>query len=88
MSHWLHVRGMSPDTLLSEVVRTPGCANDVQKAVDYANQEVYRAESIRQFRLLESEFNDDSGLLTPSMKSKCHAVTAAYAEEIEALYHS
>lgn len=88
MSHWLHVRGMSPDTPLSEVVRAPRKRADVQKAVDYANQAVSRAESIRQFGLLEGEFNDDSGLLTPSMKSKRHAVTAAYAEEIEALYHS
>ena len=47
---------------------------------------ISRAETIRQFRLVDSEFNEDSGLLAPSMKIKRHAVTAAYAEEIEALY--
>ncbi|MFE7843380.1 AMP-dependent synthetase/ligase [Streptomyces sp. NPDC057474] len=88
VSHWLHVRGMSPDTPLSEVVGDPRMRADVQKAVDYANQVVSRAESIRQFRLMEGEINEDSGLLTPSMKIKRHAVTAAYAEEIEALYQS
>ncbi|MDQ0601615.1 long-subunit acyl-CoA synthetase (AMP-forming) [Streptomyces canus] len=51
-------------------------------------QGVVREESIRQFRLVEGEFNEGSGLLTPSMKIKRHAVTAAYAEEIEALHHS
>lgn len=56
--------------------------------MDYANQAASRAESIRQFQLVEGEFDEDSDLLTPSMKIKRHAVTAAYAEEIEALYHS
>ncbi|MGW0844459.1 AMP-dependent synthetase/ligase [Streptomyces sp. NPDC002787] len=88
VSHWLHVRGMSPDTPLSEVVHDSRMRADVQKAVDYANQAVSRAESIRQFRLVQGEFNEDNGLLTPSMKVKRHAVTAAYAEEIEALYRS
>ncbi|UUU22211.1 AMP-dependent synthetase/ligase [Streptomyces sp. DSM 40750] len=88
VSHWLHVRGMTPDTPLSEIVTDPRMRADVQKAVDYANQAVSRAESIRQFRLVEGEFNEDSGLLTPSMKIRRHAVTAAYAEEIEALYRS
>ena len=35
---------------------------------------------------MEGEFTEDNGLLTPSLKIKRHAVTAAYAEEIEALY--
>ena len=59
---------------------------DVQLAVDYANQAVSRAESIREFKLVEGEFNEENGLLTPSMKIKRHAVTAAYAAAIESLY--
>ncbi|WP_149827501.1 AMP-dependent synthetase/ligase [Streptomyces tailanensis] len=86
VTHWLHVRGMSPDTPLSELVDDPRMRADVQKAVDYANQAVSRAESIREFRLVDGEFNEDNGLLTPSMKVKRHAVTTAYAHEIEALY--
>jgi long-chain acyl-CoA synthetase len=59
---------------------------DVQKAVDHANEAVSRAESIRAFALVEGEFTEDNGLLTPSLKLKRHVVTAAYAEDIEALY--
>ncbi|MDX2935882.1 AMP-dependent synthetase/ligase [Streptomyces ipomoeae] len=86
VTHWLHVRGMSPDTPLSEIVADPRMRADVQKAVDYANQAVSRAESIREFRLVDGEFNEDNGLLTPSLKIKRHAVMAAYADDIEALY--
>jgi long-chain acyl-CoA synthetase len=54
--------------------------------VDYANEAVSRAESIRAFTLVEGEFTEDNGLLTPSLKIKRHAVTTAYAEDIAALY--
>ncbi|TPQ21900.1 AMP-dependent synthetase/ligase [Streptomyces sporangiiformans] len=86
IDHWLHVRAMPADTPMSELVRDPGMRADVQKAVDYANQAVSRAESIREFVLVEGEFTEENGLLTPSLKTKRHAVTAAYADEIEALY--
>ncbi|MGA5449508.1 AMP-dependent synthetase/ligase [Streptomyces umbrinus] len=86
LSHWLYVRGMPADTPVSELVQDPRIRADVQKVVDHANQAVSRAESIREFALVEGEFTEENGLLTPSLKIKRHAVTAAYAKEIEALY--
>ncbi|MER6354292.1 AMP-dependent synthetase/ligase [Streptomyces sp. NPDC001634] len=86
VAHWLAVRKLPPDTPMSEVVRDPRMRADVQKAVDHANQAVSRAESIRRFTLVEGEFTEENGLLTPSLKIKRHAVTAAYAREIEELY--
>ncbi|MBC2906119.1 AMP-dependent synthetase/ligase [Streptomyces cupreus] len=86
VAHWLSVRKMPPDTPMVEVVRDPRMRADVQKAVDYANEAVSRAESIRAFTLVAGEFNEENGLLTASLKVKRHAVTAAYADEIEALY--
>lgn len=71
---------------MPEVVRDPRMRADVQKAVDHADEAVSRAESIRAFTLVEGEFNEEKGLLTPSLKMKRHAVTEAYADEIEALY--
>ncbi|GGZ78640.1 hypothetical protein GCM10010389_15220 [Streptomyces echinoruber] len=86
VAHWLAVRGLPADTPVSEVVRDPRMRDYVQKAVDHANQAVSRAESIRAFRLVEGEFTEDNGMLTPSLKVKRHAVAQAYAAEIEALY--
>ncbi|AVH58644.1 MULTISPECIES: AMP-dependent synthetase/ligase [Streptomyces] len=86
VAHWLAVRKWPADTPLSEVVRDPLMRADVQKAVDYANEAVSRPESIRRFTLVEGEFTEDNGLLTPSLKVKRHAVSAAYVAEIEALY--
>lgn len=86
VAHWLSVRGMPADTPMSDVVRDPRMRADVQQAVDYANRAVSRAESIRAFTLVEDEFTEDNGLLTPSLKVKRRAAQEAYAEEIEALY--
>ncbi|MEJ1196004.1 MULTISPECIES: AMP-dependent synthetase/ligase [unclassified Streptomyces] len=86
VAHWLSVRGLPADTPMSEVVRDERIRADVQKAVDHANAAVSRAESIRAFRLVEGEFTEENGLLTPSLKVKRHAAVAAYADEIEALY--
>jgi long-chain acyl-CoA synthetase len=88
VAHWLAVRKLPPDTPAADLVRDERLRAEVQKAVDYANEAVSRAESIRAFALVEGEFTEDNGLLTPSLKVKRHAVTAAYAEQIEALYRT
>ncbi|MER6249183.1 AMP-dependent synthetase/ligase [Streptomyces griseorubiginosus] len=86
MTHWLSVRGLPSDTRHAELAKDERLHADLQKAVDHANAAVSRAESIRAFRLVEGEFTEDNGMLTPSLKVKRHAVTAAYAEDIEAIY--
>ncbi|MFD5704439.1 AMP-dependent synthetase/ligase [Streptomyces lasiicapitis] len=86
VQHWLSVRKRPTDTPLSALCRDPKLLEDVQKAVDYTNEAVSRAESIREFVIVEGEFTEDNGMLTPSMKLKRGAVVAAYAEEIEGLY--
>ncbi|MFJ3665273.1 AMP-dependent synthetase/ligase [Streptomyces sp. NPDC090106] len=86
LAHWLTVRGRPADTPLADLVEDPGLRATVQKAVDHANAAVSRAESVRAFTLLDDGFTEDNGMLTPSLKVKRHAVLAAYAQHIEALY--
>ncbi|MDQ8707302.1 AMP-dependent synthetase/ligase [Streptomyces sp. LHD-70] len=86
VEHWLAVRKAPRGTPMSQVIKDPRMLADVQKAVDYANEAVSRAESIRKFVVVEGEFTEDNGLLTPSLKIKRHAVARAYEQQIEALY--
>ena len=58
----------------------------VQSAVDDANKAVSKAESIRKFSVLDEDFTEENGTLTPSMKLKRNIVMRDYAEQIEALY--
>ncbi|KAB8167694.1 AMP-binding protein [Streptomyces sp. 3MP-14] len=84
--HWLAVRKRPRDTPIAELREDPELLADLQRSVDYANEAVSRAESIRRFTVVEGEFTEENGLLTPSLKIRRTAVAAAYAEQIEALY--
>ncbi|TDC15392.1 long-chain fatty acid--CoA ligase [Streptomyces sp. 8K308] len=86
LAHWLAVRKRPRDTPFAELRTDPELLADVRRAVDYANEAVSRAESIRAFALVEGEFSEGNGMLTPSLKVKRRAVADAFAEEIEALY--
>jgi long-chain acyl-CoA synthetase len=86
MEHWLTVRKRPLDTPFAELCVDPELMGQVQRAVDYANAAVSRAESIRVFRLVEGDFTEENGLLTPSLKIKRHEVAEAYADVIEDLY--
>jgi len=54
--------------------------------VDDANKAVSRAESIRRFRILSSDFTESNGYLTPSLKVRRNVVIKDYGDEIDALY--
>lgn len=59
---------------------------EIQDAVNSANELVSHAESIKKFHILENDFTEESGELTPTMKVKRNIVLDNYAREIEALY--
>jgi long-chain acyl-CoA synthetase len=86
MEHWLSLRRRPLDTPFAELAGDHELRYMLQAAVDYANSAVSRAESIRVFRLVEGEFSEENGLLTPSLKVKRHAVLDAYRQQIEELY--
>jgi long-chain acyl-CoA synthetase len=58
----------------------------VQAAVDDANKAVSRAEAIRKFEILDDDFTEANGYLTPSLKLKRNLVMKDYAAQVEALY--
>ena len=59
---------------------------EVQRAVDDANTAVSKAESIRKFAILEGDFTEESGHLTPSLKLKRNVVMRDFGDEVDALY--
>jgi long-chain acyl-CoA synthetase len=85
VAHWLRMRG-KPQLSPAELVHDPDLETEIRRAVVAANTLVSQAESIRTFRILASQFSEERGTLTPSMKLKRRAIETAYAKEIEALY--
>ena len=55
----------------------------IQQYIDQANANVSRAESVRKFAVLDEEFSQEHGTLTPSMKVVRPKVLQRYATVIE-----
>jgi long-chain acyl-CoA synthetase len=64
----------------------PELVAEIQRAVDDANKAVSRAESIRRFRILGTDFTEASGELTPTLKLRRDVLAEHFAPDIEALY--
>ena len=83
---WLRNNKLDPEMSVDDAREHPAVLAEVQKAIDRANTKVSRAESIRKFVILPTEFTEDSGHLTPKMSIKRHVIVADFAAEIEELY--
>jgi len=59
---------------------------EIQAAVDEANKAVSKAESIRKFMILPTDWTEEAGQVTPSLKLKRNVVLRESRAEIAALY--
>ena len=64
----------------------PALRDEIQAAVDDANQAVSHAEAIKKFVILGEEFTEAGGQLTPTLKLRRFVITEQYAAQIAALY--
>ncbi len=83
---WLNNNGESADMSLDDAATNPKVIAEVQKVVDAANTRVSRAESIRKFTILATEFTEASGHLTPKMSIKRAPILTDFSTQIEAMY--
>ncbi|MEU4782106.1 AMP-dependent synthetase/ligase [Micromonospora sp. NPDC023633] len=83
--HWRAAHGQ-PDVSVAQLRNSPELRNEIQTAIDRANQAVSRAEQVKTFRILPRDFTETHGELTPTLKIKREAVEAHYAADIDALY--
>ncbi|WP_153504816.1 AMP-dependent synthetase/ligase [Cumulibacter manganitolerans] len=83
---WLEEHGVRRDLSIAEAASNPVVLEGVQRAVDAANKAVSRAESIRRFVVLDTDFTEEGGQLTPSMKLKRRVVLDEFADRVDELY--
>jgi len=82
---WLSSHGLEEMTVV-DAARDPRVRAALEKAVGRANEAVSRAESIRTFEVLPTDFTVANGLLTPSLKVRRAEAEKRFSAEIEALY--
>jgi long-chain acyl-CoA synthetase len=83
---WLESKGKSKDMSPEDLQDDEDLNAEIEKAVQDANKAVSHAESIKKFRILGSDFTEENGMLTPSLKLKRSVVMKEYDDEVEKLY--
>jgi long-chain acyl-CoA synthetase len=83
---WRERRGKPADATIASLRDDPDLVAEIQSAVDDANKAVSRAESIRKFRILDTDFTQESGQLSAKMGIRRNVLLKDFATEIEGLY--
>lgn len=83
---WLAGHGRPADTPPSSLTDDAAVRAEIRAAVDRANQEVSRAESIREFVVLPVDLTEQGGHLTPSLKMKRSVIMEDFADQVERIY--
>jgi long-chain acyl-CoA synthetase len=69
-----------------DLVRHPAILDLIRRQVLEHTKDLARFEQIKRFDLLQNEFTQDAGELTPTLKVRRKIVAQRYAREIDALY--
>lgn len=82
---WLSSHGLETMDVV-DATKDPRVRAALERAVARTNEAVSRAESIRTFTILPTDFTVANGLLTPSLKVKRDEAQRRFAAQIEELY--
>ncbi|APF40497.1 AMP-dependent synthetase/ligase [Neomicrococcus aestuarii] len=85
LASWSKARGLG-ELSPKDAANNPQVQGEIQSFIDQANATVSKAESIRKYLILEEDFTEESGHLTPSLKLKRHSVMESHADVIEDFY--
>ena len=81
---WASQRGKS--TSVEDLVDDADLIAEIQKAIDQANDAVSKAESIRKFSILPTDWTQEGGELSLKLSLRRHVVLERHGSDIEALY--
>ncbi len=84
--YWKSTAGKDDSATVGDLVDDDDLKAEIQKAVDDGNLAVSTAESVRKFRILDTDFNPENGYLTPSLKLKRNVIMKDFAKEVDSLY--
>jgi len=83
---WLKNNGQDEHMSLEDAAKNPAVLAEIQGAIDHANKNVSRAESIRKFVVLPTSWTEASGHLTPKLSIKRSVIVKDFADDIDRLY--
>jgi long-chain acyl-CoA synthetase len=86
LPQWLESKGKPSDQTAEQLREDPELLAEIDAAVKDANKAVSNAEAIKKFKILGTDFTEDNGMLTPSLKLKRSVVMKEFDADVESLY--
>ena len=80
---WLPAHGLSTETPVDRLATNAAVREEIQQYVDKANATVSRAESVRKFAVLDTQFTQENKCLTPSLKVVRPAVNRVFSDVMD-----
>lgn len=85
-AQWKADNGKPETAMVADLRDDPLLRAEIQAAIDDANKAVSQAEAIKKFALLDEDFTEAGGQLTPTLKVRRYIIMEQYAAQIAALY--
>ena len=83
---WLGRHDLPADVTVAQAAAHEKVREEVQAVIDTANATVSNAEQIKSFRIVPSDFTEETGHLTPSLKLKRAQVMKDFNAVVEDIY--
>ncbi|NKE08358.1 MULTISPECIES: AMP-dependent synthetase/ligase [Kocuria] len=83
---WLEAHELDSSMNVAQAMEQEKVKTAIQEAINSANDTVSRAEQIREFRILDHDFSETDGTLTPSMKLRRRHVLTNNQDLIDQIY--
>jgi long-chain acyl-CoA synthetase len=84
---WAKEQGVE-DTSAAALAQDPKVRALIQSELDRANEKYAKVEQVKRFFILDHDFSQETGELTPTLKVKRNIVTEKYADAFAALYEA
>ena len=85
-AQWKADNGKPRAAAMADLRDDPALQAEIQTAIDDANKAVSQAEAIKKFAILDEDFTEAGGQLTPTLKMRRYVIVEQYAAQIAALY--
>ena len=85
-AQWKADNGKPETAIMADLRDDPALRAEIQAAIDDANKAVSQAEAIKKFAILDEDFTEAGGQLTPTLKVRRYVIMEQYAAQIAALY--
>lgn len=83
---WAERHNLPADTPVADLAKNPELVAEIDAAIAETNKKVSKAEQIKKTRILEVDWTQEGGQLTPKMSLKRAVVMKEFASEVEKIY--